>query len=72
MIELMTLRQMHDKAIGEINSKIDQMEKGKREKPPRPDFWFMQQEDLLHYRRCVLFMIEKEMSRRVDSEDVAA
>lgn len=72
MAEMMTLRQMHDKAIGEINSKIDQMDKGRREKPPRPVHWFMQQEDLLHYQRCILFMIEKEMASRRKEEGEAA
>jgi len=72
MAEMMTLRRMHDKAIGEINSKLDQIEKGRREKPPRPMHWFAQQEDLLEYRRCVLFMIEKEMAARRSAEGEAA
>lgn len=69
MAEMMTLRQMREMALGEINSKIDQMEKGRRQKPPFPAHWFAQQDDILRFRRCVLFLIEQQIKgRQAESE----
>lgn len=69
---MLTLREMYDIASGEVWSKTDQIEKGRREKPPRPAHWFAQQERILQHRMQVVKLIEKEISARKAEGEAAA
>lgn len=61
---MLTLREMMDMATGEVWSKTDQIEKGRREKPPRPAHWLTQQERILQHRKQVVKLVENEIERR--------
>ncbi len=69
---MLTLREMHDMAKGEVWSKADQIAKGRREKPPRPAHWVAQQERLLEYRKLVVKLIEQNMASRLKEGEAAA
>lgn len=66
---MLSLRQMRDIAIGEVRSMEDLLRKGRTSKPPRPDMWIIQHEQIRKHRLQVVKLIEREIeSRKAGSE----
>lgn len=61
---MLTLREMHDIAKGEVWSMEDLIRKGQRSKPPRPENWVAQHERILQHRKQAVKLIETEIDRR--------
>ena len=61
---MLTLREMHDIAKGEVWSMEDLIRKGRGTKPPRPENWVAQHERIRQHRLQVVKLIEGEIDRR--------
>ncbi|MFV0800583.1 hypothetical protein EGJ57_04570 [Brucella anthropi] len=61
---MLSLRQMHDIAIGEVRSMEDLLRKGQRSKPPRPENWVAQHLHILQHRKQVVKLIEQQIEAR--------
>ncbi|MBV2144216.1 hypothetical protein KUG47_12000 [Falsochrobactrum sp. TDYN1] len=69
---MLTLREMHDIAKGEVWSMEDLIRKGQRSKPPRPDSWIAQHRRILQHRKQSVKLIENEIDRRKAEGEAAA
>lgn len=69
---MLTLREMHDIARGEVFSMEDLIRKGQRSKPPRPDNWIAQHQRILQHRKQVVKVIEQQIDARKAEGEAAA
>lgn len=69
---MLTLREMHDIARGEVSSMEDLIRKGQRSKPPRPDNWVAQHQRILQHRKQVVKVIEQQIDARKAEGEAAA
>lgn len=61
---MLTLREMHDIARGEVSSMEDLIRKGQRSKPPRPDNWIAQHQRILQHRKQVVKLLDQQIDAR--------
>ncbi|WP_455296433.1 hypothetical protein [Brucella pituitosa] len=69
---MLTLREMHDMAKGEVWSMEDLIRKGQRSKPPRPDNWIAQHQRILQHRRQVVKLLDQQIDARKAEGEAAA
>lgn len=69
---MLTLREMHDIARGEVFSMEDLIRKGQRSKLPRPDNWIAQHQRFLQHRKQVVKVIEQQIDARKAEGEAAA
>lgn len=61
---MLTLREMHDIAKGEVWSMEDLIRKGQRSKPQRPENWIAQHLRILQHRKQVVKLIDQQIDAR--------
>lgn len=69
---MLTLREMHDIARGEVSSMEDLIRKGQRSKPPRPDNWIAQHQRILQHRKQVVKLLDQQIDARKAEGEAAA
>ncbi|MDR6432004.1 hypothetical protein [Brucella pseudogrignonensis] len=69
---MLTLREMHDIALGEVFSMEDLIRKGQRSKPPRPDNWIAQHQRILQHRKQVVKLLDQQIIARKAEGEAAA
>ena len=69
---MLTLREMHDIAKGEVWSMEDLIRKGQRSKPPRPDNWIAQHQRILQHRKQVVKLLDQQIDARKAEGEAAA
>ena len=69
---MLTLREMHDIAKGEVSSMEDLIRKGQRSKPPRPDNWIAQHQRILQHRKQVVKLLDQKIDARKAEGEAAA
>jgi|GEM_PF-1684250 len=69
---MLTLREMHDIAKGEVWSMEDLIRKGQRSKPPRPENWIAQNSRILQHRKQVVKVLEQQIDARKSEGEAAA
>lgn len=69
---MLTLREMHDIARGEVSSMEDLIRKGQRSKPPRPDNWIAQHQRIVQHRKQVVKLLDQQIDARKAEGEAAA
>lgn len=69
---MLTLREMHDIALGEVFSMEDLIRKGQHSKPPRPDSWIAQHRRILQHRKQVVKLLDQQIIARKAEGEAAA
>ncbi|MBC8718797.1 hypothetical protein [Ochrobactrum sp. Marseille-Q0166] len=69
---MLTLREMHDIARGEVSSMEGLIRKGQRSKPPRPENWIAQHQRILQHRKQVVKVLEQQIDARKAEGEAAA
>lgn len=69
---MLTLREMHDIAKGEVWSMEDLIRKGQRSKPPKPEGWMAQHQRILQHRKQVVKVLEQQIDARKSEGEAAA